>query len=113
YFLKEFWICGMLCFLFMMGWYLPLRFSFYYPMSADAWGAVWFLGALLLYRAMKESYRNHRDGAFIRYAVTFSFVVAIGNLFRESNAVLCLLPFFILDPFKCIHISSHTMKISH
>jgi hypothetical protein len=112
-FIREFWINGLLCFLFMMGWYLPLRFSFYYPMAADAWGAVWFLAALLTYNAMKNSFDNRKHGSFTRFAILFAIVVAIGNLFRESNSILCLLPFFILNPFSGIKISSENLTISH
>jgi len=112
-FIKEFRIRVLLCFLFMMVWYVLVRYSFYIPLASDAWGAPWFVGGLLLLEAMRKSNANNRVGAFAGYIIAFSFVIAIGNIFRESNAVLCLLPFFIFNPLKNLNISVNTTRISH
>ncbi len=112
-FIKEFWVRGLLCFLFMMVWYVLVRFSFYSPMASDAWGAPWFVGGLLLLEAIRKSYYNKSNSAFAGYVIIFSFVTAIGNMFRESNAVLCVLPFFILNPLKNLNITSDKLNLSH
>jgi hypothetical protein len=112
-FINEFWIRGLLCFLFMMAWYAPLRYSFYIPLTSDAWGAVWFVGGLLLLHIIRESYTNKNNKAFIAYIFVYSLVIAIGTFFRESNGVLCILPFFILNPFKNLKFSSGRINISN
>jgi len=112
-FFEEFWICALLCFLFMMAWYAPVRYSFYVPLTSDAWGAVWFVGGLLLLHGVRKSYSNKNNRAFIIYITAYALVIAIGTLFRESNAILCVLPFFVLNPFKNVHFSSGAVKISH
>jgi hypothetical protein len=97
-FIAEYWICILLCFLFMVAWYLPVRYSYYVPLTSDAWGAVWFLAALLLLNLMRKSFMLKRTGAFAAYVLAFSFITGIAVLFRESNAILCVLPFFIFNP---------------
>ena len=112
-FLVEFWIRALLCLLFMMAWYAPLRFSFYIPLTSDSWGAVWFMGSLLFLQGMRESFSTNRSGSFVVYTIAFSVVIAIGNLFRESNAILSILPFLILNPFGQVHITADSMTITH
>ena len=112
-FFKEFWITCLLCFLFMMTWYAPVRYSFYVPFTTDPWGAVWFVGALLLLNSMRNSYKIKRDRVFMGYLFAYSLVISIGNLFRESNAILCILPLFILYPFRKFNISYKTMTVHH
>jgi hypothetical protein len=112
-FFDESWIRCLLCFLFMMAWYAPVRYSFYVPLTSDPWAAVWFMGALLILQAIREANSKNHNGAFAGWLVTYSFVIAIGNLFRESNAILCLLPFFIFNPFRNLLISSKTTTLSH
>jgi hypothetical protein len=112
-FIKDFRIRVLLCFLFMMVWFVLGRYSFYCPLASDAWGAPWFVGGLLLIEAMRKSNEIKRHTAFTGYAIAFSLVVAFGNFFRESNAALCLLPFFIFNPLKNLNISSSTTRIYH
>jgi hypothetical protein len=111
-FIAEYWICILLCFLFMIAWYLPVRYSYYVPLTSDAWGAVWFLGALLLLNLIRKSFTLKRTGAFAVYVLVFSFITGIAVLFRESNAILCFLPFFIFNPFFLPHSYSGSWSIS-
>ena len=108
-FFKEFWICGLLSFLFMITWYAPVRFSFYVPLTSDSWGAVWFIAAMLVLDSIRKSYVQKQNRAFIAYILLYSIIVAVGNLFRESNAVLAILPFFIYNPFNDLKWSSKNM----
>ncbi len=99
-FLEESWICGLLCFLFMMAWYAPVRYSFFVPLNSDSWGAVWFITAMFILQAIRKSYMHKQNRVFLVYVLAYSIVIATGNLFRESNAVLCILPFFIYNPLN-------------
>lgn len=99
-FFAESWICGLLCFLFMMAWYAPVRYSFYVPLNSDSWGAVWFIAAMFILRSIRKSYMQKQNSFFLIYMLIYSIVIAIGNLFRESNAILCILPFFIYNPLN-------------
>jgi len=112
FFVKQSWIKILLCFLFMMVWYVLIRYSFYCPLASDAWGAPWFVGGLLLLESIRKSNTNNKNAAFAGYMIAYSLVIAVGNFFRESNAVLCLLPFFVFNPLNNIHISPGNMKIS-
>lgn len=112
-FINKFWLRGLLCFLFMMAWHVPLRMSFYDPMATDAWGAVWFMAGILLLSAIRKRYNLNKNKAFAGYILVFSFVVAVGSLFRESNAVLSLALFFVLNPlrgFKNLSVKSMTFS---
>jgi len=99
-FIKDFWLKGMLCFLFMMAWYVPLRATFYDPLSTDAWGAVWFLAGILLLSTIRRMHELKKRKAFLLYLIVFSIVVAIGTIFRESNVILFLALFFIMNPLS-------------
>ena len=99
-FIDRFWLRGLLCFLFMMGWYLPLRIGFYDSVASDAWGAVWFMSGVLLLDVIRKAFCQKRKMVLLFYVLIFSIVVAVGNLFRESNAVLCVALFFVLNPLK-------------
>jgi len=68
---------------------------------------------LLLLDAVRSSYFHQRNLAFMGYVLGYSFVIAIGVLFRESNVFLCVLPFFILNPFRNIQITSNSLTILH
>lgn len=105
------WIRVLLLFLFMMFWRGPLRAPFFYPMITDAWGSVWFVGGLLLLHKIRQLFENKKDIFWL--VLAFSFVVAIGNLFRESNAVLAIALFFLFNPLKGLNISLETLTISH
>ncbi len=110
-FIDVFWIRGILLLLFMMAWFVPLRFLFFYPMTTDAWGSVWFVGGLLLLHFIRKSYNNSKN--IFWYVLAFSVVVSVGSLFRESNSVLALALFFIFNPLKYLNISSKTITLSH
>lgn len=110
-FIDVFWIRQILLLLFMMAWFAPLRYTFFLPMASDAWGAVWFMGGLLLLKIIRKLHDDDRN--ILWYVISFSMVVALGNLFREANAVLALALFFVMNPLKCLNISSDTMSISH
>jgi hypothetical protein len=112
-FIPEFWIRSLLCFLFMMVWYVLIRYSFYYPLTSDAWGAPWFIGGLILLEEIRKSYSNGNYKSFLIYLLIYALVITTGNLFRESNALLSLLPLFIINPIKNIRISSDSMTISN
>jgi len=99
-FFTKFWLKGLLSFLFMMAWYLPLRVTIQDPMATDAWGAVWFMAGLLLIPPIRKMFKQKKDGALFGYLLAFSLVVGIGVLFRESNTVLFLALFFVVNPFK-------------
>jgi hypothetical protein len=111
-FIKEFWITGLLCFLFMMAWYAPVRYSFYVPLTTDSWGSVWFMAGLLLLYAIRKAYGKNNSRAFITYVFSYAFIISIGTLFRETNTVLCILPFFILNPVKILNGFPKTMTLS-
>jgi hypothetical protein len=110
-FFEKFWIAGLLCFLFMMAWYAPVRYSFYVPMTTDPWGAVWLISALLLLSSMRDSQNQKRKRAVIGYLIAYAVVISIGNLFRESNAILSILPLFIFLPFGKLHIDKNNLKL--
>ncbi|HEY5499460.1 MAG TPA: hypothetical protein VIK20_03635 [Bacteroidales bacterium] len=99
-FINKFWLKGLLSFLFMMAWYLPLRVTFQDPMATDAWGAAWFMAGLLFLPPIRKMFERKKDVALFGYVLAFSLVVGIGVLFRESNAVLFLALFFIVNPLK-------------
>ncbi len=91
-FFKESWTRVLLCFIFMMAWHVPLRFSFYNPMTTDAWGAAWMMAGLLILQLVRKFYANRRTRAWIAYLLVYSLVIGVAALFRESNAILCVLP---------------------
>jgi hypothetical protein len=111
-FFDRFWIVCLLCSLFMMAWYAPVRFLFYIPVSSDSWGAVWFMISLLILQVMRDSYTNKNNHRFIGWVIAYALVISIGNMFRESNAVLCILPFFILNPINHVHFFSGIRDVS-
>ncbi|HEY4966312.1 MAG TPA: hypothetical protein VII28_07925, partial [Puia sp.] len=111
-FFVKFWITALLCFLFMMAWYAPVRYSFYVPLTTDPWGAVWLVWALILMRSMRNCRNQKREWAFIVYLIIYSLVISIGNLFRESNAVLCILPLFIVFPIGKLKIDKNNLKVN-
>ncbi len=111
-FIEVFWIRLLLCFVFMMTWHVPLRFTIYYPMLSDAWAAVWFMGGLLLIHYIRKSSDDNSKTKYL-YLLAFSFITAIGSLFRETNAVLAIVVFLIINPFKNLGISSKNMTISY
>jgi hypothetical protein len=110
-FIDVFWIRALLLFLFMMAWFVPLRYLFFYPMITDAWGCVWFLAGILLLHSIRKSYNNKNQ--IFWQVCAFSVVVSLGCLFRESNTVLAIALFFIYNPLKYLNISSKTFTISH
>jgi hypothetical protein len=112
-FFDRFWINCLLCFLFMMAWYAPVRFLFYIPVSSDSWGAVWFMISLLILQVMRDSYSNDNHRRFIGWVIAYALVISVGNIFRESNAVLCILPFFILNPIKHLQVFSGIKDVSY
>jgi hypothetical protein len=95
-FVDVFWIRFLLIGLFLTAWFVPLRFSFYYPMLTDAWGALWFVVGLLLLQTIQRACESGQS--VLGYTLIFSIVVAIGSLFRESNAVLAIALFFVVNP---------------
>ena len=109
-FFTEFWINVLLCFLFMMTWYAPVRYSFYVPLTTDSWGAVWFVGALLLLDRMRSCYNGGRLKEFMGCLFAYSLMIAVGNFFRESNGLLSILPFFILYPLPGKEIFSKKIR---
>jgi hypothetical protein len=111
-FFVKFWITALLCFLFMMAWYAPVRYSFYVPLITDPWGAVWLVWAMLLLHSMRNCHDQKRERAFLVYLIAYSLVISIGNLFRESNAILCILPLFIVFPFFKIKIEKKNLKLN-
>jgi hypothetical protein len=111
-FFVKFWITALLCFLFMMAWYAPVRYSFYVPLITDPWGAVWLVWALLLLQSMRNCHDQKRERAFLVYLIAYSLIISIGNLFRESNAILCILPLFIVIPFSKINIEKNNLKLN-
>lgn len=102
FYFRNFWLKCFLCFLLMMAWYVPLRMSFYEPMTSDAWGAFLFMGGLLLITAIRDSIKKRKKLYFIGYLIAFSLVVSVGILFRESNSVLAIALIFVLNPFKAL-----------
>jgi hypothetical protein len=110
-YIDVFWIRGSLLLLFMMAWFVPLRFLFFYPLSTDAWGSAWFVGGLLLLHFIRESYNDNKN--IFWYVLAFSVIVSVGSLFRESNSVLAIALFFIVNPLKYLNISSKTITLSH
>jgi len=98
FFFKKFWLKGTLTFLFMIAWYLPLRVTLYDPMATDAWGAAWFMAGMLFLPAIRTMFERKKNWALLGYMLPFSLVVEIGSLFRESNAVLFLALFFMVNP---------------
>ena len=99
-FIKESWLKIGLCSLLMMGWYLPLRISFYDVMATDAWGAAWFMAGVLLLPAIRRMYERKNNKALLGYVLLFSLIVAFGSLFRESNTILFPALFFVANPLK-------------
>jgi hypothetical protein len=99
-YIDRFWVRGLLVFLFMMAWYVPLRMSFYEPMTSDAWGAALFMVGLYLLTVLRKNFYHKRITILIFQVLLFSIVVSVGNLFRESIAVLCIALFFIQNPLK-------------
>lgn len=110
-FIDIFWIRALLLLLFMMNWQVPLRWSFYCSMSTDAWGAAFFVGGLLLLHLIRKAYNDNTS--IVGYVVAFSLVVAVGNLFRESNVALAFAIFFILNPLKGLNINRSTLTVAH
>lgn len=110
-FIKSYWVRALLLLLFMTAWFAPLRISFYLPMSSDTWGALWFLVGLLLLNYIRKLHDNEKS--IFWSVVIFSMIVAVGILFRESNAVLALAIFFILNPFEFFSPSSKTLTRSY
>ena len=96
-FVQTSWIRLLLCLIFLMSWHVPLRFSFFYPILSDAWGAVWFLAGLLalnyVYKQKKKTGRI-TPGSILLLSIT----ICIGLLFRETNIVLALAVPFLLMP---------------
>ena len=111
-FFEKFWITVLLCFLYMMAWYAPVRYSFYVPLTTDPWGAVWLVLGLLLLHSMRVCWNNKRKRAFAIYLMAYSIVISIGNLFRESNAILCILPLFIVLPIRKPNIDKNNFKMN-
>lgn len=100
FFFKQFWLKGLLTFLFMIAWYLPLRVTFYDPVATDAWGTAWFMAGILFLPAIRKRFERKKDWALLGCMLPFSIVVAVGSLFRESNAVLFPALFLIVNPLK-------------
>ncbi|MEO6960834.1 MAG: hypothetical protein ABIY90_02650 [Puia sp.] len=111
-FFKESWIRILLCFLFMMAWHVPLRFSFYNPMTTDAWGAAWMMAGLLILQLVRKFYANRRTRAWIAYLLVYSLIIGVAALFRESNAILSVLPFFVVYPLGELNIVSATPPLT-
>jgi len=107
-FIREFWVRAILCCLFMMTWFVLVRYTFYYPLTSDAWGAPWFLGSLLLLEPIRKSLNRDQDYKLSIYLICYSLINFLGVFFRESNAILCILPFFVLDSFKKREFSNLT-----
>lgn len=107
-FIDVFWIRTLLLLLFMLNWQVPLRWSYYAPMSTDAWGAAFLVGGLLLLHHIRKAHTHNRS--IWGYVLIFSVVVAIGNLFRESNAVLAVAILFILNPIQGLNIDRSKWK---
>lgn len=103
-YIDSFPIRGLLIILFMTAWFAPLRFSFFYPMTTDTWGAAWFIGSLLLLHRIRKSYNHQLQNRWLLPA--FSLVVAAGYLFRESNLILILTPLFLINPLKHLNLLS-------
>jgi len=112
-YLKKSWLRVLLCFLFMMAWYVPLRMNFYEPMTSDAWGAVWFMLALLLLVKIRKVFYINKMGTLIGYISVYAIVISIGVLFRESNSVLSIALLFLINPLKVfsgIKVNQITLK---
>jgi len=110
-FIKRFLILLLVLIIFMMQWYLPLRLTFYEPMTSDAWGAFFFiLGLIILDRI--RFIKNNEGKISVFYLLLFSVISAIGTVFRESNAVLAIAIFFIENPIKRLQLSFENLKIS-
>jgi len=103
FFFRQFWLKGLLTFLFMIAWYLPLRVTLYDPMATDAWGAAWFMAGMLFLPAIRKAFEGKKNWALLGNLLPFSLIVATGSLFRESNAVLFLALFFVVNPLKAFN----------
>lgn len=108
-YIDSFPIRGLLIILFITAWFTPLRFSFFYPMTTDSWGAAWFIGSLLLLHRIRKSYNQQLQTWWTLPA--YSLVVAIGYLFRESNVILIVTPFFLINPLKYFNLLSPVTSI--
>jgi hypothetical protein len=111
-FIDVAWIRLILLLFFMMAWHVPFRRVFFSPEGTDAWGAVWFVGGLLLLNYMRRSYTRIKKFRIIEILI-LSLLVSIGYVFRESNAILAIVPFFFLNPLEDLNISLKTMTPSH
>jgi hypothetical protein len=63
------------------------------------------MAALLIIHVLRESYVLGKYRKFVSYIIAYAVVIGLGNLFRESNGILCILPLFIFNPFKYFHLS--------
>ena len=97
----------------MMAWHVPLRFSFYNPMTPMlTQGAAWMMAGLLILQLV-QSCANRRKQAWIGYILVYSLVVGVALLYSgESNAILCVLPFFVVYPLGELNIVSATPPIA-
>lgn len=103
-FIHQWWIRLLLVFLFMMAYHVPLRFTFYHPQGTDSWGTVFLVASMLLLNRISDHYT--KTGRFnAGFILFFSAVIFIGVFFRETNAVLSILPFFVMKPFNLIVLS--------
>ncbi len=108
-FIGDRWIRLLLLFLLMMAWYVHLRECFFNPQGTDNWGTVWFLAGLLALNRMRENYYRCNNFKIVD-VLFFSIIVGVGIFFRETNSILALAPFFLLNPLSDLKISFITIS---
>lgn len=108
-FIETPWIRLMMIFGFMMAWHVHLRLAFYNPVGTDNWGAVWLLAGLLMLNRLRETYNAISSFKFSE-VIGFSLIVGIGVFFRETNSILAIAPFMILNPVTTTSLSGAMQK---
>ncbi len=84
---------------FMISWFLPLRISFFEPITSDAWGAFFFISGVILLDNIRLYIAKYSKIPPMKILL-FTVIVSIGSTFRESNIVLGVALFFIGNPIK-------------
>lgn len=79
--------------LFITHWHSPLRYPYFHPAYSDPWGNTWLFAGILGLVVLRR--RSSWPGL-----VAYSAIVFVGVLFRESDALLALLPFLLHNPIR-------------
>jgi len=108
-FIEITWIRLMLILSFMMAWHVHLRLGFFNPIGTDNWGAVWLLAGLLMLNRLRETY-NAISSFKISEVLGFSLIVGIGVFFRETNSILAIAPFMVLNPVRMTSFKNSIQK---